>query len=471
MKKLLLLVALLAFSTALMAQKKGYKVEINFKEPIPDEQIYLTRYFARPFPSLFKIDSVQVTGNKKKIVFESKDSILGGFYAIIFSNRTKVLDFILDNGYNMVIHTDTTGKRSNTTVKGNLDNEINIALGRISEKYEADLEKTKNDTLAFKKIQEKIAKDINEFRTNTVKKHPNLLVTKFYKTFEPVNVPKGPHYLEDGKTIDSFFEMEYTSAHYWDNFDLQDDRLIISPIYEKALETYFDYFVYPIPDTVKVRADKLLKKTEGTEELYKFTMRWLTQRMLKSKIMGMDEVFVYLVENYHLQGKTPWLDANGIKEYTDIAYKLSPTSLGALAPELQLQDIFSRQDVNLHQTNGAYTVVLFWDVECGNCRTEIAAMDTLYRTYLKEKGVKIYAIATNGQLDKIQNFIKENNGLEWYNVADFKNDATYKEKYNVLGTPAMFLLDKNKKVIGKKINHENLKDIIEWHQKKEAKKP
>src|SRR5690606_23485100 len=104
-------------------------------------------------------------------------------------------------------------------------------------------------------------------------------------------------------------------------------------------------------------------------------------RMLKSKVMGMDEVFVYLVENYHMKGKTPWLDEEGLKEYTDIAHKLSPTSIGSLAPEMNYQDIFTQKNISLHSLNAPYTVVIFWDVECGNCRNEIQALDTMYREY------------------------------------------------------------------------------------------
>lgn len=467
MKKLIVLIALLVVSLASFAQKKGYKVEFNFKQPISGDVVYLTRYFAKPFPSLFKMDSV-IVKDRNKIVFESKEEILGGFYAIIYNNRNKVLDFVLDNGTKMVINTDTTAKRAITTVKGSLDNEINFNLGKIGEKYDAEFEAAKNDTAKLRKLQEKVGNEINDYRAKVIKEHPNLLVTKYYKTFQNVEIPKGPHYLADGKTVDSFYNVNYLSNHYFDNFDLKDDRLIIAPIYERALETYFNNFVYPIPDSFIERSNVLLAKMDQHSEMYKFTMRWLTTHILKSNVMGLDEAYVYLVDNYHTQGKTPWLDEAGVKEYVDIAKKISPTIMGQTAPALEMQDLFTQQPKRLADVEGTYTVVLFWDVECGNCRSELMALDTMYRTELKEKGVKIYAVATNGQLDKIQNFLKENNATEWTNVADFDNTKAYKETYNVLGTPAMFLLDKDKKIIGKKISHLNLKGIIEWHIKKQS---
>lgn len=467
MKKCLMLFCLLGLTLTSFAQKKGYRVEFNFKEPLTGDVVYLTRYFAKPYPSLFKVDSV-IVKDKHKIVFESKEEILGGFYAIIYNNRNKVFDFVLDNGNKMVFHTDTTAKRTHTTVKGSLDNEINIDLGKIGEKYDGEFAALQNDTTKLKALQTKIGKEIDDFRAQVISKHPNLLVSKFYKTFQNVTIPKGPHYLADGKTIDSFYEVNYISNHYFDNFDLKDDRLIIAPIYERALENYFTNYIYPIPDTFMVKADELLAKMKPTSELYKFTMRWMTTHLLKSNVMGLDEAFVYLVDNYHTQGKTPWLDSAGVKEYVDIAQKISPTIMGQKAPALEMQDIFTQKYRRLEDVIANYTVIVFWDVECGNCRNEIAALDTMYRNELKAKGVQIYAVATNGNLDKIQNFIKEHNGTEWINVADFANTKSYKDAYNVLGTPAMFLLDKDKKIIGKKISHVNLLGIIEWHQKKSA---
>lgn len=471
MKRILLIFTLLAACFNVFAQKKGYRVEFNFKEPVSGDVVYLARYYGKPFPTVFKMDSVMLDNkNRKKVVFESREKILGGFYVIIFNNRTKVMDFLLDNGYKMTIDLDTTGKRVNSTVKGSQDNEINFELGRIGERYDEAFSKVGGDTAKLRQLQDKIGDEIEAYRKNVVKKHPNLLITKYYKTFLKPETPKGPHYLEDGKTVDSFYEIEYLSRHYWDNFDLKDDRLLIAPIYERALETYFDYLVYPIPDTVMARADELLKRTEGTEDLYRFTMRWLTNKMLNSKVMGMDEVFVHLVENYHMKGKTPWLDEAGVKEYVDIMGKISPTSLGQTAPGLVLQNVFTHNDVNLLQVPADYLVVLFWDIDCGNCRREIAALDTMYQKDLKGKGVKIFAVATNGQLDKLQTFLEEHHATEWINVADFKNTKEYKEKYNVMGTPTMYLLDKDKKIIGKKISHENLPGLLEWHINKEKKK-
>ena len=55
--------------------------------------------------------------------------------------------------------------------------------------------------------------------------------------------------------------------------------------------------------------------------------------------------------------------------------------------------------------------------------------------------------------------INSKTGKEEY-YTDFKNT------FDVYSTPVIYVLDKNKKIIGKKIPIENLKDFIEFHENK-----
>lgn len=470
MRNLFLACFLLLCSSTMWAQKKGYKVEILFSESVTDSQIILARYFAMPFPQMYKIDSVKVK-DPKKIVFQSKDSILGGYYAIIYNNRTRVLDFLLDNGMNFKIFADTAQTKSKMKVEGSLDNELHFGMSKATTPYLSQLQQYANDTPKLKSIQMEMGKSLNEYRKNVVQQHPKSLVALYYKTFIQPEIPKGPHYLADGKTIDSLYEFNYISNHYWDNYNLQDDRLMIAPMFDKALEDYFKNWVYYMPDTVTDRADKLLKKMEGTTELYKFTLRWICNYAMDSKVMGMDEVFVYMVENYHLKGKAPWLSESLLKEYTDIAKKISPTTLGSSFNNLLLQDMFTLEDKPLYSVNAPYTYVVFYDIDCGNCTKEINALDSIYKQDLAPLGVVIYAVPIGGDQSKIQEYIKKHQTMiNWVNVADAYNKSDYKEVYEVPPTPKSFLLDANKQIIGKKVNHENLVDVINFDKRKNAKK-
>src|SRR5690606_17306904 len=121
--------------------------------------------------------------------------------------------------------------------------------------------------------------------------------------------------------------------------NFQDDRLIYTPIYDAKLEEYFSKLVLPLIDSIEFEADKLLSKTEGTKDLYKYTLWWITHYVESSKVMGMDEVFVYLVENYYMKGKAFWLDNEALAKYYDRAQKIAPNVIGNIAPEIKMPDV------------------------------------------------------------------------------------------------------------------------------------
>src|SRR5690606_18936423 len=138
------------------------------------------------------------------------------------------------------------------------------------------------------------------------------LLSSLMQTLIVPEAPPGPHYLDDGKTIDSNFAYHFYKDHYWDNFDFSDNRLMFAPIYESRLNEYFNRLVLQIPDTVNAEADSILAKARQGKEIFKYTLYWLAHNAETSKVMGMDEVFVHLVENYYMKGDAYWLDSAGL---------------------------------------------------------------------------------------------------------------------------------------------------------------
>src|SRR5690606_23861206 len=154
---------------------------------------------AKSFPSMFKVDSVNITKGSKEVIFESKEKILGGIFIVLFNNRSQMFDIILDNGSNFTIITDTSALKTNMQCIGSIDNEINIKTARITEKYIKQLSDTKLKETEKEKIKKAMNEETNTFRASVIKEHPNLLVSKIYAAIQPPMPPEGKHYLSDGK--------------------------------------------------------------------------------------------------------------------------------------------------------------------------------------------------------------------------------------------------------------------------------
>lgn len=474
----------LFISAATLRAREGYKLDISFKNEIPDSMVYLVHYFGKP-GMLVKADSARVRQHRK-IRFENKQHITGGSYLVAFNRNTQFIEFLLDNNADFSITADTVHGET-----GGIDleqvsfsnspensryleyNKLMAQLGSRHQELMQQMAAAKNAAdsnklfAGFKPLQDQQL----SYRKKYVAQYPNTLLSNIFNALTPPEVPEGEHYLEDGKTPDSMFAARYYQQHYWDKFDFTDPRLLNTPIYDNKLNDYFDKWLYPIPDTINAEADKLLARSRNNRELFRYTLRTLTNNAYSSKIMGMDEVFVHLVEKYYMKGDAYWLDSAGLAWYEDRARKLSPTTLGNVAPDLAMQDIWTMKDLNLHSVKAPYTLLVIWSYDCGHCKKEIPLLDSLYNSKLAAKGVKVYSVASGGDLTEIRKFVETMHIKDWVNVADFNSSTGYKAKYDAYTTPKIYLMDQDKKLIGKLLDHSNIYGLIEYYEKKKKANP
>lgn len=476
MNKMLLygLFMLMCMNTAVFA-REGYRIDIKFKNT-QDTMAYLVHYYAKPLPTIYKSDSAKIDKNGRAL-FDNKDTIVGGIYMILLSDKKTYFEFLLNNGDNMRIEADAKHLPESLVFKGSDENTrfqqyVNYLSGfsKKQQALEAEIAqaKTASDTATVREKAKEYNKELTDYRRNYANKYPNTLLASIFHALEVPVVPEGKHYLPDG-TEDSTFGYRYYKEHYWDGFDFHDDRLIHTPIYDAKLEEYINRLVPPFEDSVMKEADMLLAKTRGRKELFKYTLYWLTRNAESSKIMGMDRVFVYLVENYYMRGDAYWLDNEALNKYYDAAAKKTPNLIGRVAPEIIMQD---REGVEhkLSDFNAKYTLIVFWDPTCGHCIQEVPKIDSLYRAVLKKKGVRIIGIRTEGPEEGWDDFVAKHHLDDWLHLYDPEHHSDYRAKYDVYSTPIIYLLDERKIIRGKRLDHTNIMDVINMIEKKESDK-
>lgn len=450
----------------------GYKIKVKFND-IKDSMITLAHYYGKPLPTIYKLDSAYFDKNGVATL-ESKEKITGGIYLILNSNKEFFFEFLLNNGDDMGITADMKNLPSGVKFKNSPENEGFTSYvtflenyGKKQQQLQEDYKAARNsvDSASLRRKSADLSKELTEYRRSYAKKNPNTQLANIFKALEVPQVPEGKHLLPSGEE-DSAYSYNYYKDHFWDGFDFTDDRLVLTPIYDAKLDEYFNKLVLPWPDSVKKEADVLLAKTRGHKELFKYTLWWTTRNTETSKIMGMDEAFVYLVENYYMKGDADWLDKEGLARYIDRAQKIAPNVIGNIAPELKMKDINGKEH-SLLDMKAKYTALIFWTHECGHCTEEMPRIDSLYKAVLKDKGVKIYAVKTDGDVTKWQEFVKKHNMTDWLHVYDADHTQPYKSQYDVYSTPVIYLLDEKKIIRGKRLDHNNLATLIEMLEKKD----
>ena len=285
---------------------------------------------------------------------------------------------------------------------------------------------------------------------------------------DPVYSSKIPVTKQD--SVDNYNEYK---KHYWDGISFMDDRIIRTPFFLKKTERYYREVISPDPDSIIKDVDYKLLLARSAPEMYKFLLNWLTDEFINPKYMGQDAVFVHLFNKYHSKGLTSWLNEKQMEAISRRAYMLMANLVGEKGAELEMLNTEEKLS-SLYSVDADYTIICFWDPNCGHCREELPRLDSIYRASWKTHNVKIFAVLTpDGKQDvrpEWHKFIKEKNIGDWVHVYKPKEmeDADYaaqkpgfRQLYDITLTPILYLLDKEKRIIGKKLTLLQLHELLQ----------
>jgi thiol-disulfide isomerase/thioredoxin len=256
---------------------------------------------------------------------------------------------------------------------------------------------------------------------------------------------------------------------------LIDDRLLRTPFFEPKLDEYFKTMVSPEPDSVINEVKYILLSARTGKEMYPYLLTKFTNKYMNPEFMGQDKVFVYLFENFYAKGDTMLLNPASRKTITERAYSLMANQLGQPAPVLDLTDTTGK-NISLYNVNAPFTIVAFYDPNCGHCKEEIPKLDSFYRAKWKAYGVAVYSVNIyENEIPAWKRFIKEKNlSSNWIHTYETKEAKTAVEKagkpnfrqlYDIYKTPTVYLLDKDKRIIAKQLSLEQFDDLIETKRK------
>lgn len=468
----LLLFCMVLTSALFAANPEGHEIKITIKGFKPGSTGMLGYYYA---DSKRIADSAKVD-EEGKMVFKGKDKYPQGFY-FIYQNSKLYFEFVVDDIQHFSIETDTVDQINSIKVKGSEENttlfnyqRFIATKGKLAKPIQDELRKTKNKD-SIKILTEKMTKIDNEVRDymdDIIKNNSTQFISKFIKATKEIEVPDAP-ILPDQKK-DSLFSFRYYKTHFFDNFDFQDERMLYTPVFHPKIKQYLDNLTSPYPDSLSEASDYLIEKARGNTEMFKYLVYWLTYHFESSKTMGHDAIFVHLVQKYYMTHQAFWVDSTQLEKITERAQLLNPILIGKKAPPISMLDSVNKP-VSLYDIKAPYTVLIFWDEDCGHCQKEVPKLKELYESKLKAMGIKVFAIATEEKPAAWKKFIIEHK-LNWTNVHqpdDYKRAVT-KKIYDIQTTPYIYLLDENKIIKAKHFDTEQLGPLLDAFEKEKKSK-
>lgn len=290
-----------------------------------------------------------------------------------------------------------------------------------------------------------------DFAEKNADKLAGIIVRANLQPVAPENIRKNP--------TSNFY---YVRDHYFDGVDWSDDRLVRTPIIENKLNYYLDKMIVHKADSLIPEVENILQTVlkAGNKEMFKFTAIKLLNKYANSKVIGDDAVYVHIGEKYYCSGMADWVEEEQLKKICDNVRDLKPNLMGNKAPNIDLKRM-DGTPVQLYQLPAKFTVVYFWDPNCGKCSKTSEAMKPLYEKF-KPKGVEIFGVCSENweNIEKCRKKVKEMN-LTWINTSgDAYPLAVTKKYYDLRANPTIFLLDEEKRILWKRINVDQLDEIL-----------
>lgn len=447
------------------AGKDGYSIKVKLIG-LKDTVCYLGNHFG---DKQYIRDTARVD-SKGNVIFKGNKKLDGGLYLIIMPSK-KYFEIVVNDDQDFAIETDTLEFIKHAKISGSEENKLFFEyLNFVSTKHSEvtplramyDKHKDTDSAKYFLNKVNAIDKEVKDYKVNYQNKYPNHLITAIFKATTEIEIPEAPK-LANGR-VDSTFAYRYYKAHFFDNINFSDDRLLRTPIFHQKLEQYMKNMILQMPDSINKEADYIIAKAKkGNKEIFKYCVWYITNTYETSNIMGMDAVFVHMAEKYYTYDQAFWVDSTQIFKIRDRARILKPLLIGKVAPNLTMLDDAGKVQ-SLHLVKAAYTILLFWDPDCGHCKKSMPFIIDAYKA-LKSKGVEVFAVCSEVELEKWTNYIKENK-LEWINVADAEFRTNFRAIYDITSTPQIYILNSKKEIIAKKIGAEQVEEFIERELKK-----
>jgi len=453
--------------SAFAGNEDGYNIKIKVNG-VKDSLCYLANYFG---DKQYIKDSVR-SDAAGTYIFKGKEKLPGGIYLFVLPGR-KYFELVIDKEQEFTMETDTGNYIKNMKVKGSADNKLFYEyLNFVTEKGK-EVESLKPVMSSKNKDSAKVAKArvavidslVSNYKLDYIKKHPETLLAKVFLAAQEPKIPETPT-LPDGKK-DSTFAFRYYKSHFFDNIDFSDDRILRTPVFHGKLQQYIKDLTLQIPDSVNKEADYLVGKAIGNKEMFKYVVWFITNSYENSNIMGMDAVFVHMVKNYYTKELATWVDSVNLYKIQERAKLLDPILIGKPAPYMILQDTAGKWR-SLYDIKAKYTLLFFWDPDCGHCQKTVPKLVEFYNKNKAKYDIEIYGANTAVEEEKWKKFVKDK-GIKWINVADLKTQNNFRHEYDVSSTPQLYLLDKDKKIIAKKLDVETLEDFLKHLNKEDTK--
>ena len=422
---------LLTFMTYELQSQVKINVEI---ENYDDSLFYLMKYKSND--TFVPVGKSSISSKKK--VFKNQDNYDEGIYLLADSRYNPIFEILIGKDQKFSIHVENLMDLNSYKVNGCKETSLYFDIYSKTTHNRLHIKALESEMEYFpdnaRKIDSVKIKQ-NEYLESIKIKNQNSFLATYISLNKEVIVPQEYKYNSEQYIID----------HYFDYMRLDDIRILNTRLLKNKLDDYFgNYMSKQTPDVICRKIDDLINKTSGSELrvqssesiIRDYVLWYLYSKYFNPENIENELVYIHLVDNYFSRSEIENLTKNIRKEIIKRADILRNITIGKTVPTFSFTDD-NGDTICLDDINSKYTVLFFYKPDCQKC-----IRDKRILGLIEKRGNDLTVLEIN---------ISEDN----YN--NVSHDIV--EKYDIMTTPTIYLLDENKDIIAKRIKAEE----IEFH--------
>lgn len=480
MKKLFLLVFIAFWGILGTVQaNSGFELTVRVSGYPAGEQLRLGQHHTGR--QLLLADTAVFDRRRGTWTFRRDEPLEGGMYMLVsFSDGEAdgTAELIIDKNQRFSVeinHPFNAENIANMRFRNSPENQV---FQDLNVKTRAWLEESRNVQRELEAIEDKTSPEAEALqergraawekttnaRNQFMADNPDHLVTVFWRSQTPIDVPEAPDYIPEDER--QSWRYNYWKDNFFANFDLTDSRLFRMPffVFQQRLNEYLETVLSPHSDSIISGVVHLIEQTRENMEIFRFTLSEILNNYLRSQIVGYDAIWVYLIDRYYATGKASWTSEATMENLLRAANRARPLLAGNVPAE------FLSPDLNEGQPNGQwrsvfgartrYTVVFFWESTCGHCKREMPLLRDFYNAKRKELDFEVFAVCRDRNLEVCWNYLTTNNMTDWINVTGTASTVQWDELWDVNSVPTIFVLDSQNRIVTKRISVEQIEPFI-----------
>ncbi len=410
---------------------------------------------------------VDATGH---FVLRRKKPLPSGFYTFLLPGM-KQMSILIDKDQRMTLRAKASDFFGTMQVEGSINTQLFYESIRFQSKQDPELSqvaatmgRTAPGSPEFQQAKQRQTQLLDErkaYLDGIYKQYSDAFFTKFkiagqnpdYKEFKKAN----------GDT-DTMRQLMYYRAHFWDGVDFNDDRLLNTPVISNKLKRYIKELTPQHPDSLIFVADPLIRRVIKHKQYFKYFTNWIALQYenTKTTVMDGEAVYVHIIKNYFTPELAWWEDPKNLPPLQKHVWEMEASLLNRKGPDVQAMDV-NGQMKSIYEIKAPIVVVFMFSPDCEHCQKEAAEVEALYKKW-KSRGVEFFGIAVSTTDAEWKQFVQEK-GFTFTNVFDPTNRAIY-AKYFVDITPEIYVLNKDRIIVGKNLHPNQLETIFERELKK-----